>query len=80
MFYQNIVLTDGSSFKVMSASPRKTYRLARDKFNNPLWTGRRKSAEEDEQNIQLSKYCRAFKGAIGGDEGMRQLREERRNE
>lgn len=78
VFYQNIVLTDGSSFKVMTASPRKTYRLTRDKFNNPLWTGRRRSAEEDEQNQQLAKFRKSFSGAIGGEEGMKQLRDDRR--
>ena len=78
VFYQNIVLTDGSSFKVMTCSPRKTYRLTRDKFNNPLWTGRRRSSEEDEQNKQLAKFRKAFSGAIGGEDSMKQLREERR--
>ena len=78
VFYQNIVLTDGSSFKVMTSSPRKTYRLTRDKFNNPLWTGRRSSSEEDEQNQQLAKFRKAFSGAIGGEDSMKQLREERR--
>jgi hypothetical protein len=62
----------------MTVSPRKTYRLTRDKFNNPLWTGRRRSAEEDEQNQQLAKFRKSFSGAIGGEEGMKQLREERR--
>jgi hypothetical protein len=78
VFYQNIVLTDGSSFKVMTCSPRKTYRLTRDKFNNPLWTGRRRSSEEDEQNQQLAKFRKSFSGAIGGEDSMKQLREERR--
>jgi len=57
----------------MSTSPRKTYRLTRDKFNNPLWTGRRRSAEEDEQNQQLAKFRKSFKGALGGEEGMKEL-------
>jgi hypothetical protein len=78
VFYQNIVLTDGSSFKVMTVSPRKTHRLTRDKYNNPLWTGRRRSAEEDEQNQQLAKFRKSFSGAIGGEESMKQLREDRR--
>ena len=73
MFHQTIVLTDGSTFKVMSSSPRKTYRLTRDKFNNPLWTGRRRSADEDEQNQQLSKFRKSFTGAIGGEASLREL-------
>src|SRR5947207_8272308 len=78
VFYQNIVLSDGSSFKVMSSSPRKTYRLARDKYNNPLWTGRRRSAEEDEQNQQLAKFRKSFSGGISGEEGMKELLQEKR--
>jgi hypothetical protein len=61
----------------MSTSPRKTYRLSRDKFNNPLWTGRRKSAEEDEQNQQLAKFRKAYSGALGGEASMKELREDR---
>jgi hypothetical protein len=78
VFYQTIVLSDGSTFKVMSSSPRKTYRLTRDKFNNPLWTGRRRSAEEDEQNQQLAKFRRSFSGALGGEAGMKELLEDKR--
>jgi hypothetical protein len=73
VFHQTIVLTDGSSFKLMTSSPRKTYRLTRDKFNNPLWTGRRRSSEEDAQNQQLSRFRRAFKKGLGGEEGIQQL-------
>lgn len=73
VFYQTIVLTDGSTFKVMSSSPRKTYRLTRDKFNNPLWTGRRRSAEEDEQNQQLAKFRKSFSAGLGGEAGMKDL-------
>ena len=72
-FRQTIVLTDGSSFTVMNSSPRKLYRLTRDKFNNALWTGRKRSAEEDEQNQQLHKFRRSYKGGIGSEEGMKQL-------
>lgn len=61
----------------MSTSPRKTYRLSRDKFNNPLWTGRRRSAEEDEQNQQLAKFRKAYSGALGGEASMKELREDR---
>ena len=61
----------------MTSSPRKTYRLTRDKFNNALWTGRRRSSEEDSQNQQLSKFRRAFKQALGGEEGMKTLVDER---
>jgi len=73
VFHQTIVLTDGSSFKVMTSSPKAAYRLTRDKFNNPLWTGRRKSSEEDAQNQQLSRFRRAFKKGLGGEEGMQQM-------
>src|SRR5271154_1623513 len=65
IFYQTIVLTDGSTFKVMTASPRKTFRLTRDKFNNPVWTGRRRSAEDDDQNLQLAKFRKSFSETIG---------------
>src|SRR5271170_5197623 len=78
VFEQTVVLTDGSTFKVMSSSPRKTYRLTRDKFNNPLWTGRFRSAEEDEQNQQLAKFRKSFSGGLGGEAGMRSLLEETR--
>src|SRR5271170_3447687 len=73
VFHQTIVLSDGSSFKVMTSSPRKAYRLTRDKFNNPLWTGRRRSSEEDAQNQQLSRFRRAFTKGLGGEEGMQEL-------
>ena len=73
IFHQTIVLTDGSTFRLMNSSPRKTYRLTRDKFNNPLWTGRRRSSEEDSQNQQLSRFRRAFRNALGGEEGMKML-------
>jgi len=78
VFYQTIVLSDGSSFKLMTSSPRKTYRLTRDKFNNPIWTGRRRSSEEDAQNQQLSRFRRAFNKGIGGEQGLRQLSARRR--
>jgi hypothetical protein len=65
----------------MSSSPRKTYRLTRDKFNNPLWTGRRRSAEEDEQNQQLAKFRKSFSGGMTGEAGMKELlRDKRRRE
>src|SRR5271170_1497421 len=70
VFYQNIVLTDGSSFKVMTSSPRPTYRLTRDKYNNPIWTGRLRSVEEDEQNMQLSRFRKSFSRSLGGQESM----------
>lgn len=73
VFNQTIVLTDGSTFKIMSSSPRATYRLTRDKCNHPLWTGRRRSAEEDEQNQQLAKFRRSFSGALGSEESMNAL-------
>ena len=78
VFYQNIVLTDGSSFKVMSNSPRKTYRLSRDKFNNPLWTGRKRSSEQDDQNQQLAKFRKSFSGTLLSEAGMKALSEARR--
>lgn len=78
VFNQTIVLSDGSSFKLMTSSPRKTYRLARDKFNNPLWTGRRRSSEEDAQNQQLSRFRRAFNKGLGGEESMNVLSTRRR--
>ena len=78
VFHQTIVLSDGSSFKVMTSSPKTAYRLTRDKFNNPLWTGRRKSSEEDAQNQQLSRFRRAFNKGLGGEEGMQQMVTRRR--
>jgi len=78
VFYQNIVLTDGSSFKVMTSSPRKTYRLTRDKFNNPVWTGRKRSTELADQNKQLYKFRKSFSATLLGEAGMRDLSEARR--
>jgi ribosomal protein L31 len=75
VFYQNIVLTDGSSFKVMTSSPRKTYRLTRDKFNNPIWTGRKRSSEQDDQNQQLAKFRKSFSNTLSGEAGLQQLSE-----
>jgi len=68
VFQQSIVLSDGSSFQVMTTSPRKVYRLARDKFNNPLWTGRRRSSDDDDQNKQLSKFRSSYSSSLGGNE------------
>jgi hypothetical protein len=59
----------------MTTSPRKTYRLTRDKLNNPLWTGRRRSAEEDEQNVRLAKFRKSFSGGLGGEAAMKELAE-----
>jgi hypothetical protein len=76
VFYQTIVLSDGSSFQVMTTSPKKSYTLARDKFNNPIWTGRRRSSEEDDQNEQLAKFRTSFKGGLGGEEAMKKILEQ----
>ena len=78
VFYQNIVLTDGSSFKVMTSSPRKTYRLTRDKLNHPIWTGRRRMSVADDQSQQLSKFRKTFSGTIVGEAGVKDLLESRR--
>ena len=75
VFYQNIVLTDGSSFKVLTSSPRKTYRLTRDKLNNPVWTGRKRSSEQDDQNQQLAKFRKSFSNTLSGETGLQQLSE-----
>lgn len=80
VFEQNIVLTDGSTFKVMTTSPRKTYRLTRDKFNNPLWTGRKRSAEGDQQNMQLSRFRKSFSEGLGGEASMKELSTDRRGQ
>jgi len=77
VFKQTIVLTDGSTFELMSTTPRKTIRLTRDKFNHSLWNGRRRSVEE-ESNQQLAKFRRSFAGALGGKDAMKQMVEERK--
>jgi len=77
VFEQTIVLTDGSTFTLTSTTPRKIYRLTRDKFNHPLWNGRRHGDEED-ANKQLAKFRRSFAGALGGKEAMRQMVEQRK--
>jgi hypothetical protein len=59
----------------MSSSPRKTYRLTRDKFNNPLWNGRKRSTEEDNQNLQLAKFRKSFSQGLGGEVSMKELSE-----
>jgi hypothetical protein len=62
----------------MSPSPRKAYRLTRDRYNNPLYTGRRRSVEEDEQNQQLSKFRTSFSKGISGAEGQKGLLAEKK--
>jgi hypothetical protein len=57
----------------MSASPRKVVRLARDKFNHPLWTGRQRSRDDEEANRRLAKFRESYAGGLGGAEGMRNL-------
>ena len=61
----------------MTSSPRKTYRLSRDKLNNPLWTGRLRAGEEDDQNAQLTRFRRAFSGAFGGEDATRNMAHDR---
>ena len=56
----------------MSSSPQKVFRLSRDRFNNPLWTGREKSSDED-ANQQLARYRKAYAHALGGDAAMKGL-------
>jgi hypothetical protein len=77
VFHQTIVLTDGSTFKVRSSSPRQIYRLTHDKFSNHLWTGRRGSEEEDEQDQRLTRFRKAYEGGIDGDVEMKMLKERR---
>jgi hypothetical protein len=68
VFHQSIVFSDGSSFQVMTSSPRKVYRLARDKYNNPLWTGRGRSSDDDEQDKRLAKFRSSYATTLGGTE------------
>ena len=52
----------------MTSSPRKVYRLARDKYNNPLWTGRGRSSDDDEQDKRLAKFRSSYATTLGGTE------------
>ncbi|PVV05032.1 hypothetical protein BB560_000447 [Smittium megazygosporum] len=59
IFYQRVVLSDGSTFLVKSTSPRAVVKLSKDTKNHPLWNPKMKRNLSDEGGI-LSKFTSKF--------------------
>jgi hypothetical protein len=75
MFRQQVVMSDGSAFTLLTTSPQKKYALTRDRVNHPLWNGRKSAAEEDRANQQLAKFRAAYKTGLGGEAMMKEMSE-----
>lgn len=64
-FDQVTLLSDGSSIRLTTTSPRSTVRLTRDPTNHPLWNPsmeRSQGASEDDESGRVARFRRRFGG------------------
>jgi complex III assembly factor LYRM7 len=69
-FGQTVILSDGSTLRLFTTSPRGTMRLTRDPTNHPLWNPKadgRGAGDEDESG-RLARFRRRFGGSESGED------------
>ncbi|KAJ3091324.1 hypothetical protein HK102_000967 [Quaeritorhiza haematococci] len=61
LFYQTVVLSDGSSFTIRTTTPRPLLKMTKDTRNHPLWNPERRQ-ELDDKSTELNRFARRFGG------------------
>ncbi|KAG9291625.1 hypothetical protein G9A89_022044 [Geosiphon pyriformis] len=59
LFTQQIILTNGATYKIRSTSPKPVIKLVKDTRNHPLWNPESRDGIHDESG-QLSKFHKKF--------------------